>query len=40
MSLIVDVQMELHFLVDIASIVFQNFALLKLKYFEECYDKH
>jgi len=31
--------MELHFLADIISTISQNF-LLKLKYFEECYDKH
>jgi len=31
--------MELHFLVDIASTVSQKLLLLKLKYFEECYDK-
>jgi len=30
--------MELHFLADIASTISQNFLLLKLKYFEKCYD--
>jgi len=43
MSLAVDktfVQMELYFFEDIGSTVFQNVLLLKLKYFEECYNKY